>query len=179
MSWTGKPCPFTIQILIKITVFKMMALHCNVVCDSVTLWIGALTKLGLFLPEVCFIYVFDRNLAEQLCRDKRLFAWISVFTSNTHFQDRRTHFLRHLCVFQRVSDMASVSTPFFVQEKKVWKEKAARLASLYVNRIQIKSSIMALLMMQVHVQVHRNIQRVCWVVTFPPISCKKSWDTAY
>ena len=33
---------------------------------SVTLKIGALTKLGLFFPVVCFIHVFDQTLAEQL-----------------------------------------------------------------------------------------------------------------
>ena len=37
---------------------------------SVTLKIGALTKLGLFFPVVCFICVFDQTLAEQLYRDK-------------------------------------------------------------------------------------------------------------
>ena len=39
-----------------------------------TLKIGALTKLGLFFPVTCFIYVFDQTLAEQLCRDKGLFS---------------------------------------------------------------------------------------------------------
>ena len=29
-----KPCPFTIQILIKITIFEIMALHGSLVCDS-------------------------------------------------------------------------------------------------------------------------------------------------
>ena len=29
-----EPCPFTIQNLIKITIFKMMALHGTLVCDS-------------------------------------------------------------------------------------------------------------------------------------------------
>ena len=33
-----------------------------------TLKIGALTKLGLSFPVVCFIPVFDRTLAEQLYR---------------------------------------------------------------------------------------------------------------
>ena len=33
---------------------------------SVALKIGALTKLGLLFPVVCFIYVFDQILAEQL-----------------------------------------------------------------------------------------------------------------
>ena len=37
-----------------------------------TLKIGALTKLGLFFPVVCFIHVFDQTLAEQLYRDKGL-----------------------------------------------------------------------------------------------------------
>ena len=50
----------------KITIFKMMVLW------SVTLKIGALTKLGLFFPVVCFIHVFDQSLAEQLYSDKRL-----------------------------------------------------------------------------------------------------------
>ena len=39
---------------------------------SVTLKIGALTKLGLFFPVVCLIYVFDQILAEQLYHDKDL-----------------------------------------------------------------------------------------------------------
>ena len=34
---------------------------------------GALTKLGLFFPVVCFIHVFDQTLAEQLYRDKGVF----------------------------------------------------------------------------------------------------------
>ena len=37
-----------------------------------TLKIGTLTKLGLFFPVVCFIYVFDQNVVEQLYRDKGL-----------------------------------------------------------------------------------------------------------
>ena len=37
---------------------------------SVTMKIGALTKLGLFFAVVCFIHVFDQTLAEQLYRDK-------------------------------------------------------------------------------------------------------------
>ena len=37
-----------------------------------TLKIGALTKLGLFFPVVCFIHVFDQTLAEQLYCDKVL-----------------------------------------------------------------------------------------------------------
>ena len=41
---------------------------------SVTLRIGALTKLGLFFPVVCFIPVFDQTLAEQLHCDKRLLS---------------------------------------------------------------------------------------------------------
>ena len=46
----------------------MMALHGPLVCDSVC-EIGALTKLGLFFPMVCFICVFDETLAEQLYRE--------------------------------------------------------------------------------------------------------------
>ena len=34
--------------------------------------IGALTKLGLFFPVVCFICVCAQTLAEQLYRDKGL-----------------------------------------------------------------------------------------------------------
>ena len=40
-----------------------------------TLKISALTKLGLFFPVVCFIYVFDQTLAEQLYRDKGPLPW--------------------------------------------------------------------------------------------------------
>ena len=36
-----------------------------------TLKIGALTKIGLFFPVVCFRHVFDQTLAEQLYHDKR------------------------------------------------------------------------------------------------------------
>ena len=47
----------------------MMALA---VLWSVTLKSGALTKLCLFFPVVCFIPVFDQSLVEQLYRDKGL-----------------------------------------------------------------------------------------------------------
>ena len=40
---------------------------------SVAQKIGALTKLGLFFPVVCFIYMFNQTLAEQLYRDKGLY----------------------------------------------------------------------------------------------------------
>ena len=43
-----------------------------------TLKIGALTKLGLLFSVVCFIYVFDQTLAEQLYRDKGLLAMAAV-----------------------------------------------------------------------------------------------------
>ena len=43
-----------------------------------TLEIGALTKLGLFFPVVCFIHVFDQTLAEQLYRDKGLLDFVSL-----------------------------------------------------------------------------------------------------
>ena len=49
----------------------MMALHGTLVCDSEN---GALTKLGLFFPVLCFIRVFDQTLAEQLYRDKGLLS---------------------------------------------------------------------------------------------------------
>ena len=39
-----------------------------------TLKIGALSKLGLFFPGVCFIYAFDQTLAEQLYSDKGLYS---------------------------------------------------------------------------------------------------------
>ena len=41
---------------------------------SVSLKHGALTKLGLFFPVVCFLHVFDQSLVEQLYRDKDLFS---------------------------------------------------------------------------------------------------------
>ena len=53
-----------------------MALHGTLVCDSE---IGALTKLGLFFPVVCFIHVFDQTLAEQLYRDKGLLSFVETF----------------------------------------------------------------------------------------------------
>ena len=40
--------------------------------------IGALTKLGLFFPVVCFIYVFDQTLAEQLYYHKGLLHCVSL-----------------------------------------------------------------------------------------------------
>ena len=74
----GKPRPFTIRILIKITIFKMMAVF--TVLLSVTLKIGALTKLGLFFSLVCFIHVFDQTLAEHLYHDKGLLMYQSPIT---------------------------------------------------------------------------------------------------
>ena len=65
MSWTGKPCPFTKQILIKFKIFKMMALHGILVCDSEVHF-----QTWLFFPVVCFIHVLDQTSAEQLYRDK-------------------------------------------------------------------------------------------------------------
>ena len=49
-----------------------------------TLKIGALTKLGLFFPVVCFIHVFDQTLAEQLYRDKDLFKRLVTLVSRIH-----------------------------------------------------------------------------------------------
>ena len=46
----------------------------NTCAPSPTLKIGALTKLGLFFPVVCFIHVFDQTLAEKLYRDKGYLA---------------------------------------------------------------------------------------------------------
>ena len=68
------PCLFTIQNLIKITIFKMMVLV--TVLWSVTLTTGSLTKLGLFFPVLCFIHVFDQTLAEQLYPDKGLLVLV-------------------------------------------------------------------------------------------------------
>ena len=51
----------------------MMALYST---WSVTLKIGALTKLGLFFPVVCFIHVFDQPLAEQLYHDKGVYMYM-------------------------------------------------------------------------------------------------------
>ena len=48
---------------------------------SVTLKIGALTKLSLFFPVVCFIYVFEQTLAEQLYHDKGLYEIFFLFRS--------------------------------------------------------------------------------------------------
>ena len=48
-----------------------MVVPCTVLW-SVALKIGVLTKLGLFFPVVCFIYVFHQTLAEQLYHDKGL-----------------------------------------------------------------------------------------------------------
>ena len=43
-----------------------------------TLEIGALTKLGLFFPVLCFIRVFHQTLTEQLYRDKGLLVVVFV-----------------------------------------------------------------------------------------------------
>ena len=53
-----------------------------------TLKIGALTKLGLFFPVLCFIHVFDQTSAEQLYRDKgllraqRIIGFLSILISH-------------------------------------------------------------------------------------------------
>ena len=74
----GQALPFTIQNLIKITIFKTMAPHGALVCDSEN-WC-TYSKRGLFFPVlVCFIYVFDQTLAEQLYRDKGLLTTRSWF----------------------------------------------------------------------------------------------------
>ena len=62
MSWTGKPCPFTIQILIQITIFKMMAIHDTLVSDSEN-WC-TYCELGLFFPVVLFMLYHDKGLLE-------------------------------------------------------------------------------------------------------------------
>ena len=64
-----------------------------------TLKIGALTKLGLFFPVVCFIYVFDRTLAEQLYPDKGL---LLECNQNCLFE------WSHLLVFSRRSGFGSL-----------------------------------------------------------------------
>ena len=60
----------TKQNLIKITIFKIMSLHGT----SLTLKIGALTKLGLFFPVVCLTFISclikHSWLVEQLYRRK-------------------------------------------------------------------------------------------------------------
>ena len=52
---------------------------------SVTLKIGALTKLGLFFPVVFFIYAFDQTSAQQLYRDKGLYRE-STSALSLHFR---------------------------------------------------------------------------------------------
>ena len=65
----GKPCQFTVQNFIKIAlIFK------NNGISRSTLKIGALTKLCLFFPVVCFICVFVQTLLEQLYSDKGLYS---------------------------------------------------------------------------------------------------------
>ena len=48
-----------------------------------TLKIGALIKVGLFFPVVCFISVFDQTLAKQLYRDKGLLTCFLYFRSKS------------------------------------------------------------------------------------------------
>ena len=66
---TDKPCPFTIQNFIKITIFpKMMALHDNLVCDSEN-WCAYKTWFVLSCGVLFYSCVW-----EQLYRDKGLLA---------------------------------------------------------------------------------------------------------
>ena len=58
---------------------------------SVTLKIGAFTKLGSFFPVVCFIHVFDQTLAEQLYLDKDLLY--GILTSTKTKQKYNTWFI--------------------------------------------------------------------------------------
>ena len=55
------------------------------VLRSVTLKIGALTKLGSFFPVVCFIHVFDQTLAEQLYHDKDYLLVFCVWVQRLYF----------------------------------------------------------------------------------------------
>ena len=68
MSWTGMSFPFTTQIQSKWWHFT--------VHWSMTLKIGALTKLGLFFPVVCFIYAFDQASAEQVSQMFQRFLFL-------------------------------------------------------------------------------------------------------
>ena len=72
MSWTGIPCRFTIQNLLKITIFKIMALHGTLVW----LWklVHLLNLVCSFQWCVLFTDVSDQTLAEQLNRDKDYYA---------------------------------------------------------------------------------------------------------
>ena len=51
---------------------------------SVTLKSGALTKLGLIYPVVCFIHVCDQTLAEQLYHDKGLLKLTANHTASPY-----------------------------------------------------------------------------------------------
>ena len=55
----NRPCPFTIQNLIKTTMFKLMALT---ILWCMTLIIGPLTQFGLLFPVVCFVFVSGQAL---------------------------------------------------------------------------------------------------------------------
>ena len=63
MSWTGKPCRFTIQILIK--KFKMMALHSILVCD----WklVHLLNLVCSFPCCVLFMFFFIKLWQSSCC----------------------------------------------------------------------------------------------------------------
>ena len=65
-----KAYPFAIQNLIKIEISKMMALHDTLVDDSEN-WTTS-TNFDLSFLLVCFMFVFDQNLAEHLHCDKGL-----------------------------------------------------------------------------------------------------------
>ena len=64
-----------------------------------TLKIGALTKLGLFFPVVCFIHVFDQTLAEQLYRDKGLLTGLTVLRPKV---ETFYIFIGYLCLTDKI-----------------------------------------------------------------------------
>ena len=125
MSWTGKPCPFTIQILIKITIFKRMALHGTLVCDSenwCTYQTWFVLSSGVFYSCVCWAAVpWQRSitflvrslvnnkiqgisLAEKLTVWRHICygGWLVWDSQNIYECSRRiiTCFSFHLCILE-------------------------------------------------------------------------------
>ena len=108
MSWVGMSCLFTIQILIKITILKMMALHSALVCDS--------ENWCTFFPVVCCIYVFDQTLAATVTKVCGLRP--SVLTCST---PRGSSVFSKTCnmgAVQIMGDGGSLDTGFYHREPR-------------------------------------------------------------
>ena len=103
-----------------------------------TLKIGAITKLGLFFPVVCFIHVFDQTLAEQLYRDKVLFNYSSELDTNTSNANRQTK--NHSHTRRRQNTLKPVNHPESLSGKQhvsLWNISANNILSVKYSRISV------------------------------------------